>query len=338
MSAITYSFPFFSKKTSLEEGYQIAFEQERKTALQPKDTLSNKAFERFKKLEMEIVDIAKKMGYHHPLLIGLTRKHSPSYHLSFGAESIYFGSFPSVLNISELFFLIEPEDLPKDLQLNGLNDPKMYDEEFLNKAVKWAYHFLGFKFSKHYSLNEQQRNNIQLFLKLVSNPILFQKSKRFILRHEISHLLLKHSEKRILEQSELTQAFWFSLSTGTGMYVLNQLFSWGLESNLWGIVLGVSTVALSHFACMLMHEKQKSQADEYTADAFAGKEEIESGIYYLTIKEKHELEFKNKMHEFLQNDQVDWIEKCFVRASSFLHSCFSTHPSTSSRIKNLKAV
>ena len=148
--------------------------------------------------------------------------------------------------------LITPDDLPPHLQVTGLEDPLLKLPQFFNVFKSWL--------AERFNLPPESLNDFESLLLVHvewwKSSALFQRTKKFILAHEIAHAYYMHVsikwEKR-----------WAALFAFPFVALAFLLFS-GLECIL--ISLGIYSIALKVFRAI---RKYSDQHQEKTADLTA---------------------------------------------------------------------
>lgn len=85
--------------------------------------------------------------------------------------------------------LVEPSDLPRELQVSGPNDPKLQTPHYFKKLKNW----LSQKFSIPKSDLQSLRTFFDLHLRLWEKPHLTKRIKKFAIAHELGHIFHHHT-------------------------------------------------------------------------------------------------------------------------------------------------
>ena len=88
------------------------------------------------------------------------------------------------------WFLLKQEDIPQHLRITNMQDPRLNDKKFLNEMLEWMngkikeIHQLGLSTNA----DPINKKTLRFLIGLMSDPEGFEKSKDFVVAHELSHL------------------------------------------------------------------------------------------------------------------------------------------------------
>lgn len=92
------------------------------------------------------------------------------------------------------FTFIDLKELPKELQLTGVNDPKLKSLKTVQKISDWMSDKLSIPKKK---VNRKDRACLSLYLRYMENPIQAVNGLKFSIGHELGHIHHFHSSKRL---------------------------------------------------------------------------------------------------------------------------------------------
>lgn len=233
----------------------------------------------------KMVGIAEKMQIPNArkISLGITDE------LELGAEAGLSLIHGRNIAVSKLY-LLKQDDIPHYLHLNGIHDPRLSSDDYLNEVVKWAVHYFNIK--------EAPKTEGDLFLarsdikesllRLYDKPEMAEKALDFTLHHEAGHLLNRDLEKRFL------------LSFGTTLLSFAAAFAIGVAAGLsWPISIPLSLIcykvfkeSLNYVSAVTIISSQERAADE-TAAHFSGNAEAGARSFHharmanLYIRNRH---------------------------------------------------
>jgi hypothetical protein len=150
--------------------------------------LSLVAKQRFTSKELEMRQIAQKMGYFFHDKMQITLEKNPF------TQNASSGSGPKAAAIwIPAFYLIRADDIPQDLRISSWDDPKLMTDDYLQKMGNWVQSFLGLPKEE---LTKQQKSQLKFNLRMLLDSGKAKKLHDFMEAHEIAHLFYQHSEKR----------------------------------------------------------------------------------------------------------------------------------------------
>lgn len=228
--------------------------------------------------------------------------------------------------------LFKYEDIPERFRISDLSDPRIVDRDFLNELATW--------------MNDKIRGSglssicrpadfgiLQIVIKLLRNPELYEKSKDFTIGHELAHLA--HSQ--IEQQAHLLQIAQLSVSQGgvmAGIFLLFLAVAITPVVHLT-ITVGVAAVAVAITAlgvgawmnmptppADLSLIEQEKLAD---LEAVRMLGDVEGAIYYFKTQLHHNLIIRRQIHSEMQNIDA---------AGNNLRDC--NHPKITERIQYLR--
>lgn len=215
--------------------------------------------------------------------------------------------------------LLEPSDLV-DFQITGVNDPKLFDDQFLERAKKHIEKILDIKEENRLAIINKKE--LGLFLFLAQDPEKWEKAKKFIFCHELEHIYQKHTYKKLENQQPTGTYLATSISTSLLGYfgVLEQILPTSL---LWT----VAVASTSKWMWTRWNESCGRHANELEADWGAVKQlkNIE-GIDYM-IKTKMEF---NKV----ARTSSSFFSLIYNSQGESLFDKFGGYPSLQERLKN----
>jgi hypothetical protein len=214
--------------------------------------------------------------------------------------------------------LVEPQDLV-DFQITGINDPKLFDDQFLESVKKHIEKILDIKENKLAIFNKKE---LGFLLLLMQNPEKWEKAKKFILCHELEHIHQKHTYKKLANQRPTGTYLAISISTSLLGYfdALEQILP---SSLLWT----VAAAATSKWVWTKWNESCERYAIELEADRGAVNQlkNIE-GIDYMM---KSKMEF-NKV----ARASSSFFSLIYNSQGESLLDKFGNYPSLQERLKN----
>jgi len=209
-----------------------------------------------------------------------------------------------VVHIHPLFAL-RREDLPKDLQIEGGDDDRLYGEtDYYEKLDAWlSKHFKG-----DVKTNPTTRRIFLPYATLWEDPELTEKFQDFVLAHEVAHLFHEHRGWDVTGW-EIAAAL-----TCGALLLLGEL----------SLSVAASAFLIAAFALHQFH-LYISRKEEYEADLSA----------YKILKDLDGAEAACMMFQFRRD--LAWGR--FSMVEKFLQTLcpFSTHPTPDARIAALRA-
>ena len=185
-------------------------------------------------------------------------------------HSIYITS-DLVIPVSYLF---KTEDLPTNFRIQNFNDPRLYDEQFLHSFVEW----INFSIA---SLNRSQNSDnhlpltkmpkdqgdfrlLRLYIMLLRDPVLFEKTKAHTIGHELCHALEENQTVFHWKfPGRMTYVPRIGILGGLSLCGLGLIFAplislrVGLSLAGFGAALGIATIALYRFGLSKCREIEK---------------------------------------------------------------------------------
>ena len=179
------------------------------------------------------------------------------------------------------FFLLESSDLV-DFQVSGLEDPKLFDDRFLEKAKSHIEKILDIKKPDEFAIFNKK--DFSLFLYLIQKPEQWEEAKRFILSHELEHLYLKHQYKDLENNRPAEKIAACSVSAASLGYL--HLIQYSLPiSLLWAAAAGMT----AKWALTKWNKSYEIHSQELEADRGAVKKlQNMEGLEYIM---KSKIEF-----------------------------------------------
>ena len=99
------------------------------------------------------------------------------------------------------WFLFKYNDIPYHFRITDENDPRLFDQNFLNEFASWM----------NDKIREANLSSIcrpvdlgilQIVIRLLRDPTFYEKCRDFSLAHELSHIAHYQKEKRIKLEDE----------------------------------------------------------------------------------------------------------------------------------------
>lgn len=189
-------------------------------------------------------------------------------------------------------FLINISDLPQNLKVTHVNDPRLQSDDYIICVAKEAQKLLGIS---NISIDKRLISNIRAHLLIALNPDTKKKSLDFIFGHEIAHL---YSDDSIRKRNHDSKCPWtarqwltsFLIAAAVCISVGAVFFSTplGITSFVVGGVIGQCVGGVYLLKSLKYNEKKFSRACEIEADVRAArtlKENI-GGIHFFKIMQK----------------------------------------------------
>lgn len=272
-------------------------------------------------------DLARKMNLTG--LAVLRREHDP-LNANF-AEAMYVEHWDKRICYN-YFFLIEPEDFPEEFRLTNENDPRLYNNKYLNQFSELIKNKLGME---KLTINEIDRSVLRIILKLLSNPEKCKLAKEFLLAHEISHLFYQH---RISFNADSQKWRLAKRVTSIAIGILSGVMVMKITiSYLLGTACGISIFGITLFALNILQECSISRKQEKEADLKAS--ELvgpEGGIYFFETMRKNIISFS-------KNPDLSLIKRMLIQIGfngkgDFRFNQFVTHPNPRERVEYLQKI
>ena len=143
---------------------------------------------RTRELLSKIQDFGQKMKIPARVRLALGQFHS--------SPSAALGSYTIKI---PTWFLFKYEDIPLRFRITDIDDPRLTDQNYLNDLAGW----MNERFREaglSSVIREADYKTLQTVIKLVRDQNLYEKSKDFVLNHELSHLTNSQIRGRHLSQ------------------------------------------------------------------------------------------------------------------------------------------
>lgn len=245
-------------------------------------------------------------------------------------DPIYSGGFASVgpdvkatnwiaarrrfINLHPLM-LLKPNDIPKELQLSGLDDPLLREDDYYIKLLKWVCEKFNLE-EKDFGELIEFRGLFQTYLRFWKDPESITNVQNFALAHEVGHLHHKHTSYMLD----------FVLSIVLTCCVTAVLF---FNTSLLLVIAGATTTYLVSSVALRCFNLLYYRDDERVADLTAlklVKTTKGAELLFETIHKVQELIWK----------KIPWFQKIYLFAfypEAFLHL---SHPAPKDRIAYIK--
>jgi hypothetical protein len=135
-------------------------------------------------------------------LRNLERKLNLSVNVNLGIanfdDSAYFQPSKNIIKLPP-WFLFKYNDIPHNLRITDVNDPRLNDSHFLNAFAA----FLNSKISESglsCICRRADQTTLARVIKLLRDPVLYEKGKDFILGHELAHFFVNQRIKANFSQ------------------------------------------------------------------------------------------------------------------------------------------
>ncbi len=185
-------------------------------------------------------------------------------------HSIYFTS-DLIIPVSYLF---KTADLPANFRIQNFNDPRLYDEQFLRSFVQWVNSSIeslncSQNSEDHLPLTKMPKDPgdfrlLRLYIMLLRDPILFEKTKAHTIGHELCHAL--EENESVFQWNfpgRMTYVPKIGILGGLSLFGLGLVFAplislrVGLSLAGFGAALGTATIALYRFGLSKCREIEK---------------------------------------------------------------------------------
>lgn len=312
-------------------------------------------FKKYNYFPTESSNIVNRLKLHSPFIdeclnkmVNLAQhsKNLSDYHFSFQVMTTY----PITLNAKAQkgitkttventsigsLLLIDPETFPSKFLVNDFDDIRMKDPTFLNELIIWLnQNYFQIGDLDPCQVGEQERNELKIFLVLISNPEKFKKTTEHTIAHELAHHFYKHYEKepfKILKSSEEADLNKELLSYSLGSAALCGILGSFMSSSigiqiLCGVMGGIAGLFLP-FINLINHDA-KCREQEKEADLLGAKalQDASGLIYECEVRERY---FQHCLQQFNLEEQKMILKKRERYALNEIH------PSNSTRIKYL---
>jgi len=265
-------------------------------------------FQRLSDVEKKINEIAKRLDRKAPPVFTLLNRNIAGVPSAGG----------SCVKIPYLF-LIKTEDIPDKLKIKGIDDPRLQSDSYLQEVAHSTQEFMGLPKS---SLNFIDKETLRVFLKYISDPVLSEKAKEFVLSHEVSHIHHEHSSKH--------PTFVKSLGFASVLIIAASLTAiLGFSVPFFIVFASAAAAFVTTIALIKIYERSQSHAREKEADLTALKaspQSREGGIYLFETFQKHQQQARKN----------NFLSKLIYSPSGNNRLLTLTHPTESDRIRYLK--
>ncbi len=232
------------------------------------------------------------------------------------------------------WYLFKYEDIPAQFRIHDANDPRLTDPNFLNQFAAWINGKIT-EFGLTSICRPADFGALQRVILLLRDPVLFAKSKDFVMGHEVSHL----SQYRREQLDHYCGLFQELVSFGgitTGICILFAVISIvpvaqlsvtiGVSSIAIGVI-GASTINLMHkskgFQLPLSQIEEEKKADLDSARVLG---DVDGGVYYFQTQMLANVKLRNRLPSLrssidergnnlrdkdhpLYSDRVDYLKK-----------------------------
>lgn len=209
--------------------------------------------------------------------------------------------------------LLKHEDIPSRFLIDDVNDPRLFNERFLDEFADWINEKL--KDSDLFmGRPDSSTGLLQKLILLLRDPDLFEKSKDFILGHELGHMLYNNERKLFL--GVITVGIIALCLSLLAIPFVN------LAIGLIGATIAIVIVAAGFSRLpSLPPIEQEKQADR---ESFAMLGDVRGGIYYFET----ELMVNRRLHSLEESSKFD---------EKGNHRHYTTHPRLTDRVAYLHA-
>jgi len=208
--------------------------------------------------------------------------------------------------------LIEPNDLPPSLRVNGPNDPKLKSPHYFRQLKSYL--------AKTFNVDPGKLSNLRsifdMHLRTWKNPNLIKRIKRFAIAHEVGHIFYEHTTK------SWDRFFGYLIS------VILSLALFELLPFLAAILCTIAIADISYRAFKALREYSE-QYQEKEADLKAlevTRDFIGARAFFKALDKGYKNDWKN----------LNLVEKCkryFLYPETLFHI---SHPSPQTRINYLR--
>lgn len=221
--------------------------------------------------------------------------------------------------------LLTQRDIPKEYRIANDQDPKLGDDKFLLNFAHWSDYYFGLS-TERTALTLREKEAVRIALKLLLNPDQHANMIRFILGHEVSHIINKDCDSHKSPDKILLSSFFYSKFTLLAILAIVGLAlgahykGYLPDRKIWKYALAgyATAVALSILYQANHNRGHESKADLASATQVQGARE--GGIYLFETLKRH------------QSTSPLWIYTPF--GTNLALSL--THPSEGARVDYLK--
>jgi Peptidase family M48 len=263
-----------------------------------------------------INDTAKKIGFQEKVNLSIKEVFCDENfaHPTFNKNGY---ELKNVIELN-LSFFIKAKDLPKQLIIHNMNEPKIQEERYMRNVITWINSYFGTQ-TLTYPLSRVQKGVLTMLLHRASQPELLEKSRQWEIVHEMQHLALNHIQNRnSLQYIGLKKMFGIGL-LGAGGYAFSLAVSAPFLVNplLGGICISaiVYTKYLSERNDCCISKENECEADEYAVKHLKDKS---GAVWYFQTK-------------------LSWIQQFAPeKESDDVDRTFHTHPSRKERLARIE--
>lgn len=222
------------------------------------DDLSAKTSKLFKKISPQEKMTTIRIGSFHSDA-GLDGRYS--YHMNWQYPFFHVDCSSAEIVLPS-YYLFKSEDIPSNFKIQDFDDPRLHDEQYLRSFAEWMNAVVQ-------CINEDERNhrlplienpkdhndfrNLRLFLMLLRDPLLFEKSKEHVIAHELCHGLNKNQSLFIFLETKFNSLPAIGILSGLALCGAGMVFApftslpIGLSLIGSGVALTAATTALTYF-------------------------------------------------------------------------------------------
>lgn len=235
---------------------------------------------RFEEFQNKLRDYEKKMNLLNPVDLSIVdfRK---SAHAKLSSRSIHLPSW----------FLFKYEDIPARFLINDMNDPRLVNPVFLNEFAGWINGKIS-EMGLTSFCRPADHGALQRVIKLLRDPILYEKGKDFVIGHELAHLA--HSQEGFLAKAYETMSIG-GIMVGIFTLILAVSITPVVHLTITVGVAGIAIAITGGSALAWFNQAKPANLSEIEEEKKADLDSVrmlndaEGGIYYFQSSIAHHL-------------------------------------------------
>lgn len=194
------------------------------------------------------------------------------------------------------WFLFRAEDIPVRFHIANLDDPRMTDPNFLNQMADWMNEKIR-EAGLTSLCRPADRGVLQHVIKLLRDPSLYEKSRDFIIGHEMAHLAHSLEMDKTSSIQDILETLCFAgIVTGILFLFLAVAFLPFVTVSVTLTIAGVA-IAISGISCIAWFNRAAKPPapsdveEEKNADLDSVKalKDASGGVYYFETSRQHNL-------------------------------------------------
>jgi hypothetical protein len=239
--------------------------------------------------------------------------------------------FPTNIVKIPAWFLFKYDDIPQRFQIATMDDPRLTDPRFLNEFSDWMNEKL-FEAGLSSVVRPIHHGVLQIVIKLMHDPDLYEKSKDFVLGHELAHL--DHDQTQLQASLSLLGItggiFLFSLALAIIPFVQLTI---SVTVIAVAVIVSISSVLgwmnKGGLPVSLPSVEEEKKCD---LDSVKALQDANGGIYWFETYRRHNLAFRRQNSASAQdidawgNDLNDKKHPPWTERIAYLREWQSQHP------------